>query len=116
MIFLHLSFKNLSCTFCAIFGVFRLCLPCNFVDFRGWHVCKSLFVYIFQFGSVFSSLTSSETSLSIAVLFVLLRTGWSISIVKLRVRFRFPGKIRRLGKKQKPRENSDRHFTNGLMA
>ena len=35
---------------------------------------------IYLLGSVFSSLTSSETSLSITVLFVLLRTGWSIAI------------------------------------
>ena len=48
--------------------------------------------------SVFSSLTYSETSLSITVLFVLLHTGWSISIeAKSLISFpRFD--IRRLGK------------------
>ena len=40
----------------------------------------NLCLFIFLLGSVFSSLTSSETSLSITVLFVRLRTGWSLSI------------------------------------
>ena len=77
MTFLHLSFKNLSCTFCVIFVVFCLCLDCNFV-ISAVDICKSLFVYIFLLGSVFSfgNLTFNHP----LWLFVLLRTRWSISI------------------------------------
>ena len=116
MTFLHLSFKNLSCTFCIIFVVFCLCLHCNFVNFRGWHLQIS--VYIFLLGSVFSSLTSSETSLSITrTCYLCCYVPDGLYPLKPRLRFRFLGYIRRLSKKQnkKERDNS-RHFTNGLMA
>ena len=133
MTFLHPSFKNLSCTFCVIFVVFCLCLRCNFVNFRGWHLQISVIVYIFLLGSVFSSLTSSETSLSITrPCYLCCYVPDGLYPLKPRLRFRFLGYIRRLSKKKqknkktikqknknkktwKKRENS-RHFTNGLMA
>ena len=42
MTFLHLSFKNMSCPFYVIFGVFCLCLRCNFVKFL-WLTCVMIF-------------------------------------------------------------------------
>ena len=59
----------------------------------------NLCLFISFYLALFSSLTSSETSLSITVLFVLLRTG--IYPLKQRARFRFLRCIRRLGQKKK---------------
>ena len=63
---------------------------------------SNLCLFISFYLALFSSLTSSETSLSITVLFVMLRTG--ICPLKQRARFRFLRYIRRLGKKKTERE------------
>ena len=103
MTFLHLSFKNLSCTFCVIFVVFCLCLRCNFVNFRGWHL---------QIAVCFSSLTSSETSLSITPpCYLCCYVPDGLYPLKPRLRFRFLGYIRRLSKKQ----NKKRERTPGIL-
>ena len=82
-------------------------------------ICKSLFVYIFLLGSVFSSLTSSETSLSIIRCdYLCCYVPDGLYPLKPRLRFRFLGyiNIRRLSKKQNKKSENSRHFTNGLMA
>ena len=111
MTFLHLSFKNLSCTFCVTFvvfvSVFVVITSISAVD-----ICKSLFVYIFLLGSVFSSLTSSETSLSITQpCYLCCYVPDGLYPLKPRLRFRFLGYIRRLSKKQ----NKKRERTPGIL-
>ena len=114
MTFLHLSFKNLSCTFCVIFVVFCNCLRCNFVNFRGWHLQIS--VYIFLLGSVFSSLTSSETSLSITrPCYLCCYVPDGLYPLKPRLRFRFLGYIRPLSKNTKQKKTKKRERTPGIL-
>ena len=119
MTFLHPSFKNLSCTFCVIFVVFCLCLRCNFVNFRGRHLPISVIVYIFLLGSVFSSLTSSETSLSITrPCYLCCYVPDGLYPLKPRLRFRFLGYIRRLSKKKTPKKTKKherRERTPGIL-
>ena len=65
-----------------------------------------LFSYIFLLGSVFSSLTSSETSLSITrPCYLCCYVPDGLHPLKPRVRFRFLGYIRRLSKKQNKTKN-----------
>ena len=80
---------------------------------------SNLCLFMFLLGSVFPSLTSSETSLSIYVFFVLLRAfsieaESSFSFSRL---YKTSGlkKIIIIIKIKKPREKS-RHFTNGPVA
>ena len=88
---------------------FCLCLRCNFVNFRGWHLQISVCLYL-SICSVFSSLTSSETFTfnHPTVLFVLLRAGWSISI-EAKTSFSRLYKTSRLSKKQNKKRERERN-------